>query len=95
MNNSRSFEDDVDEGPRERLLVGDGARQRLQGRPFGGASLLLLARPSARSRPSVKYTDTDGRLFYTPVKNLDSRYNLVYTLHDTALRSRVSARYVV
>ena len=67
MNNSRSFEDDVDEGPRERLLVGDGARQRLQGRPFRGASLLLLARPSARSRPSVKYTDTDGRLFYTPV----------------------------
>ena len=29
MNNSRSFEDGLDEGPRERLLVGDGPRQRL------------------------------------------------------------------
>ena len=54
MNNSRSFEDGLDEGPRERLLVGDSPRQRLQGLPFGGRELLLLARPSARSRPIVK-----------------------------------------
>ena len=54
MNNSRSFEDDVDEGPRERLLVGDGARQRRQGRPFLGGDVLLLARPPADRRPIVK-----------------------------------------
>ena len=70
MNNSRSFEDDVDDGPRERLLVGDGARQRRQGRPFMGGDVLLVARPSVTSRSSVKYTDPDGRLFYTPGRAL-------------------------
>ena len=54
MNNSRSFEDGLDEGPRERLLVGDSPRQRLQGRPFMGRGLLLLARPTAIAAAAVK-----------------------------------------
>ena len=54
MNNSRSFEDGLDEGPRERLLVGDSPRQRLQGRPFMGRGLLLLARPTAIAAACVK-----------------------------------------
>ena len=53
-------EDGVDDLPRERLLVGDSPRQRLQGRPFLGRGLLLLARPSARSRPSVKLPTQTG-----------------------------------
>ena len=48
------FEDRVEDRPQERLLVADGSRQRLQGRPFSGRRLLLLARPTAIAAAAVK-----------------------------------------